>query len=716
MINYKLSDLKHDLPSGLVVFFIALPLCLGLSLASNAPLFSGIIAGIVGGIVVSLISKSQLSVSGPAAGLAIIVAGAVRDLGSFEAFTVAIVLAGVLQILFGVIRAGIIAYFFPSSVIKGMLAAIGLILIIKQIPYALGYHSKIFGVDEFMDSGENGKFSMITNALEHINPYVLLITLISLGVYIFWDLVLKSKYSWFPSALVAMLTGTLFYAILELYFNIQLPDSELVSIPDTNLFKGFKFPDFSLLFNGKIIYLAFTLALLASIESLITLEAIEKIDPHKRQPHVNHELLAQGAGNIVSGLLGGLPLTALIVRSKANADSGAKTKVSAIIHGIFMILAVFLIPQYMHHVPLGVLAAVLIGVGFKLTRPAIFKEEFSLGWASFIPFAITIIATLATNLLVGILIGSIVGVISVVRTNFHSAISVEGDGEGDTVYVRLNKDVSFLNKPQLITKLNNIPKDKNVVIDGSKASFIDNDIAEVIEDFKTASDHIQRKTELIKTQYKLDSDENAFHALLDRNKEWVKQRTDLDPDYFKRMAKGQAPKFLWIGCSDSRVATDEITQTDPGEIFVHRNIANLVIKTDFNLMSVLQYAVSVLKVKHVIVCGHYECGGVKAAMGNQKLGLIDNWLSNIKDTYEKYQEELGAIEDEKAKFNRMVELVVMEQVYNLSKMSVIQEEWKNGKFPIIHGWVYDIANGSLKDLDINIEATSAIPEIYKFKI
>lgn len=227
--------------------------------------------------MVSLISKSQLSVSGPAAGLAIIVAGAVRDLGSFEAFTVAIVLAGVLQILFGVIRAGIIAYFFPSSVIKGMLAAIGLILIIKQIPYALGYHSKIFGVDEFMDSGENGKFSMITNALEHINPYVLLITLISLGVYIFWDLVLKSKYSWFPSALVAMLTGTLFYAILELYFNIQLPDSELVSIPDTNLFKGFKFPDFSLLFNGKIIYLAFTLALLASIESLITLEAIEKL-------------------------------------------------------------------------------------------------------------------------------------------------------------------------------------------------------------------------------------------------------------------------------------------------------------------------------------------------------------------------------------------------------------------------------------------------------
>ncbi|MBO9700253.1 MAG: hypothetical protein J7604_08585 [Sporocytophaga sp.] len=716
MVNYKLSDLKHDLPSGLVVFFIALPLCLGLSLASNAPLFSGIIAGIVGGIVVSLISKSQLSVSGPAAGLAIIVAGAVKDLGSFEAFTVAIILAGILQILFGVIRAGIIAYFFPSSVIKGMLAAIGLILIIKQIPYALGYHSKIFGVDEFMDSGDNGKFSMITNALEHVNPHVLLVTLVSLGVYIFWDIVLKRKYSWFPSALVAMLTGTLFYAILELYFNIQLPESELVSIPDTNLFHGFKLPDFSLLFNGKIIYLAFTLALVASVESLVTLEAIEKIDPHKRQPHVNHELLAQGAGNIVSGLLGGLPLTALIVRSKANADSGAKTKVSAIIHGIFLILAVLLIPQFMHHVPLGVLAAVLIGVGFKLVRPAIFKEEFSLGWATFIPFAITIIATLATNLLIGILIGSIAGVISVVRTNFHSAISVEGDGTGDTVYVRLNKDVSFLNKPQLITKLNNIPKSKNVIIDGSKASFIDNDIAEVIEDFKTASDHLQRKTELIKTQYKLDSDENAFHALLDRNKEWVKQRTDLDPEYFRRMAKGQAPKFLWIGCSDSRVATDEITQTDPGDIFVHRNIANLVIKTDFNLMSVLQYAVSVLKVKHVIVCGHYECGGVKAAMGNQKLGLIDNWLSNIKDIYDKYQEELDAIEDEKAKFNRMVELVVLEQVYNLSKMSVIQEEWKNGKFPIIHGWVYDIANGSLKDLDVNIQATSSIPEIYKFKI
>jgi carbonic anhydrase len=711
------ENLRYDIPAGFVSFLVALPLCLGIALASGAPLFSGIIAGVVGGVVVTLISGSQISISGPAAGLTVIVFSGIAALKSFETFLLAVFLAGFMQIIFGLLKGGIIGYFFPSSVVKGMLTAIGFLLVLKQFPHALGYDHEVFENTNFASptagTGEN-TFTIILHAFNEFHFGALVISTISFAIMIGWDQFVGKKLKWFGGPLIAVIVSCLINEIFWDYLpEFYLSKEHLVSIPRTSLF-SFVSADFNLIFSRPVIYTAFTIAVVASLESLITIEALDQIDPLKRQTPRNRELIAQGAGNIISGLLGGLPITAVVVRSTTNMNAGGKTKLSPVIHSLLLGLAVVFFSKWVNMIPLASLSAILLIVGVKLANPLRFKHMYNEGLPTFLPFMVTIVAIVFHDLLWGIVIGSLVGLYYVVRTNFHSAIGVSN--EPDQVTIHLKKDVSYLNKAQLIRTLNKIPRNKAIVIDGSKAEFIDKDIAEVLNNFKTHSDLSQRKVEIKNTKYKTDSDENAYHRLLEGNREFVKERVDFDPEYFRRMAKGQNPNFLWIGCSDSRVPANEITKTDPGDMFVHRNIANLVVKTDFNLMSVLQYAVQVLKVKHIIVCGHYECGGVKAAMGNQKLGLIDNWLGNIKDVYAKNQQELESITDQQEKTNRMVELSVAEQVANLSKMSTVQEAWKHSKFPIIHGWVYDIENGELKDLGVNMEGNSVIPEIYRFEV
>lgn len=487
--SHIFKHFKYDAPAGLVVFLVALPLCLGIALASGAPLFSGVIAGIVGGLVVASFSGSHLSVSGPAAGLTVIVLNAIDDLGTYEAFLLAVVLAGFIQIVLGFLKAGTVGNFFPSSVIKGMLAAIGLILILKQIPHAFGYDMDPEGDESFFQPDGRNTFSEIFEALQHISPGAVIICLISIFILILWDRPFMKKITIFnilPAPLFVVLGGIgLNYAFKLFAPEFFLEQSHLVTLPvmtDMGEFLDeFTLPDFTQFSNPDIYIVAVTLAIIASLETLLSLEAVDKLDPYKRVSPQNQELKAQGIANMVSGFIGGLPVTAVIVRSSANVGAGAHTKMSAIIHGFLLLITVVMIPHILNLIPLSALAAILLLIGYKLAKISLFKEMFAKGMDQFLPFVITIIAILFTDLLVGITIGIAVGLFFVIKSNFSEAIIITKDESN--YLIKLNKDVTFLNKAALRSTFVDIPKGSYVIIDGTKSIFVDNDISEVIEDF-----------------------------------------------------------------------------------------------------------------------------------------------------------------------------------------------------------------------------------------
>ncbi len=484
--NY-FKNLSFDIPAGLVVFLVAIPLCLGIALASGAPFFSGIIAGLIGGLVVPLISKSQLSVSGPAAGLVTIVLLGIESLGSFEAFLVVIFLAGVLQVILGFLRAGLVAYYIPVTVIKGMLAAIGIILILKQLPHAVGYDHELFGM-AFQEAGDENTFTALLHALGHIEWGALIISSLALLTLIGWEYNKRlRKLTWLPGALMVVVIGTLINLSFQFWLpSYQLTGEHLVQLPVINSYQdflaGFTFPDWHVLADTQLWILAITLGFVASIESLLTVAAIDKIDPYKRKTPLDRELIAQGTGNIVAGLVGGIPITSVIVRSSASINAGGKTKVVAIIHGVFILLAILFLWHYLNMVPLASLAAILLLVGYKLAKPSLLKAVYKKGFSQFIPFVVTIIAILLTDLLIGVGIGIVVGIFYVIRSNFHSSIMVTQDN--NHYLIRFNKDVSFLNKPLLMQVLESIDEHSQVIIDGTRAQFIDADILELLEDFK----------------------------------------------------------------------------------------------------------------------------------------------------------------------------------------------------------------------------------------
>lgn len=493
-------ELKYDGPAGLVVFLVALPLCLGIALASGAPLFSGLIAGIVGGIVVASFSGSPLSVSGPAAGLTAIVLSALTDLGSFDIFLMAVVLAGAMQVALGFAKAGIIGYYFPSGVIKGMLAAIGLILILTQIPHALGYDVKAMA-DEVVDMVEQkGRtFPLIEGiktiwlATQNYELGAIIISLVSLAILIVWDTAFLKKYQFFklvPGALIAVVVGTLLNQLfIASAGQLALGGNHLVVLPVADspqaFISFFTLPDFSSLTNPKVYIVAVTLALVASIESLLSVEAADKLDPYKRNTPTNQELKAQGIGNMISGLIGGLPITAVIVRSSANINSGARTKMSAIIHGFLLLACAIFIPNILNLIPLSCLAALLLTVGYKLAKISLFKEMYHQGWRQLAPFLTTIIVILMTNLLVGIGVGMVLAIFFILKDNYKTPYFFKHDDRTtDEVYLlELSEHVSFLNKGSIQLTLDNLPKGAQIVIDGTKTVQIDYDVQEVIYNF-----------------------------------------------------------------------------------------------------------------------------------------------------------------------------------------------------------------------------------------
>lgn len=488
-IKDYVKSLPNDLMSSIVVFLVALPLCLGIALASNAPLFSGIIAGVVGGIVVGLMSKSHLSVSGPAAGLTAIVSVAAISLQSWDTFIVAVVICGAIQILLGFLKAGIIGDFIPNSVIKGMLAAIGLILILKQIPHLVGYNAGFSGDETFLQSNKENTFSSLFSAISHISPVAAFIGIACLIFHFIWSKIVTGKKSFLqllPAPLIIVFIGIgINYYFIQSNSGYALAKDHLVSIPAAGsaaeFFSFFTFPDWSKFLNPEVLKVGITLALVASLESLLSIEAVDDLDPYQRVTPTNRELKAQGLGNLVSGLIGGLPVTSVIVRSSANVNAGAKTKMSTIYHGILLLLCVSFIPFILNRIPNAALAAILIYTGFKLAKPSLFIDYYKKGWDQFLPFIFTILAILLTDLLKGVIIGTGVGLFFVIRSNFKTAVLVVHDKAN--YLFRLRKDVSFLNKAIIKQKLEKVPANGYVIIDTTRADFIDKDIIETIEDF-----------------------------------------------------------------------------------------------------------------------------------------------------------------------------------------------------------------------------------------
>lgn len=485
------STIKQDLPAGLVVFLVALPLCLGIALASGAPLFSGLIAGIVGGVVVAVLSGSQLAVSGPAAGLTVIVLNAITEIGSYQGFLLAVVIAGVLQLILGFAKAGTIGKYFPSSVIKGMLAAIGIILIIKQIPHALGYDADYNGDFQFIQSDSENSFTALFTAVNKINVGAAIISLVSLVILLLWDKLKSTKIGIIPAPLIVVLVGIGLNMIFESAHQIfVLRDEHLVTVPVANsvgeFFTFFTLPDFSYINQPAVYKAAITLAIIASIETLLSVEAIDKIDPYKRDTPSNRELKAQGVGNMVSGFIGGLPLTAVIVRGAANVNSGAQSKMSAVIHGLFLLLSAIFIPNIINLIPYASLAAILLVTGYKLTKLSLYKSMLKVGTDQFIPFIVTIVAIVFTDLLIGISIGLAVGVFYVLKNNMLNTYThnTKNRKENEPIHIVLSEEVSFLNKASILKTLDELPENSHVIIDGSRSRYIDYDVLEVINDFK----------------------------------------------------------------------------------------------------------------------------------------------------------------------------------------------------------------------------------------
>ncbi|MEO8085988.1 MAG: SulP family inorganic anion transporter [Bacteroidota bacterium] len=494
---YQIIWLKHDLPAGLSVFLVALPLCLGIALASGAPLSAGLLSGIIGGLVVALISGSQLAVSGPAAGLTTIVAASIISLGDFRIFLLAVMVAGLFQLLLGIFKLGAIANYFPSSVIKGMLAAIGIILISKQIPLALGYDQPGFWTSGFLNlfSTRNflGNFETFNH---HIAAGAILITIVSLVILILLQLPFAKKLRIIPAPLLVVVTGIIANIIFTDAASVfSLKQTQLVNIPP-NAFAAISFPDFTKLFSTAEIWKdGLIIGLLATLETLLCIEAIDKLDRRNRITPVNRELVAQGIGNMMCGLFGAIPMTAVVVRGAANVDAGARTKLSAFTHGFFLLLAVLLVPFLLNKIPYASLSAILIITGYNLTKPKLYRNMWSLGWKQFLPFLITIIAILSTDLLIGVCIGLFISVYYIVRNNFKAEYKItETQYQGiHTCLIKLNSNVTFLNKVNLRKSLDRIPEYTMLTIDGSECNFIDYDILEIISEFhnKAHNRHIE---------------------------------------------------------------------------------------------------------------------------------------------------------------------------------------------------------------------------------
>ncbi|MES2765161.1 MAG: carbonic anhydrase family protein [Bacteroidota bacterium] len=720
-VNY-LGFLKNDAIAGLVVFLVAVPLCLGIALASGAPLFSGLIAGIIGGTIVAFLSGSQTSVSGPAAGLSAVVLSAIANLGAFETFLLAVFLAGVIQAVAGILKGGFIANYFPSSVINGLLAAIGIILILKQIPHAVGYDADAMGEFSFFQPDGSTTFSELFNIVYAVEPGAVIIAALGIGIMLFWDKIPGVKKTLIPAALIVVAIGVVLNMIFKAVApHLALGTVHLVSVPVsssiTGFFSFFTFPDFRQIGNYQVYITAFTLAIVASLETLLNLEAVDKLDPHKRHSPPNRELLAQGVGNMVSGLVGGLPVTSVIVRSSVNIQSGGQTKMAAVFHGFLIIVAVALLPQALNMIPLSALAAILIMTGYKLAKVGLFKSMYAKGWNQFLPFIATVLAIVFTDLLIGIIIGLVLGTIFILKNNMRSSFHMfkENHYTKETLRIQLPQITSFLSKAAFRETLQEIPSHSSVILDASDADFIDQDILEAVRDFQNVNAP-ERAIELsligFKEKYKLEdrinyinvvtkelqqslTPQQALDILKQGNRRFIENER-MDKDLKHQMlftAKDQHPIAAILGCIDSRTSTELIFDLGLGDIFSIRLAGNVA---NEDIVASMEFACKVAGAKLIVVLGHTNCGAIKAACDGTKIGKIGLLLDKVQPAIdaEKITKENRTSKNETF-VNNVTRLNVDNAMqYICSSSEILSDMLERGDIGIVGG-VYDLKTGEI---------------------
>lgn len=637
---FSSATVPQDLTAGLVVFLVALPLCLGVALASGAPLFSGLLAGIVGGIVVGQLSQSHTSVSGPAAGLTAIVAAQITQLGTFEAFLLAVVIAGMIQVALGCIRAGGIAAFFPSAVIKGLLAAIGVILILKQIPHLFGHDANPEDDMSFFQPDHENTFTELVLMLSDLHLGAAIIGLLSLAMLLAWDRTARLKKSAVPASLVVAVLGV----VLNLLFGRLggqwlIEPSHLVQVPVAQSFTEFgsflKLPDFTQWTNSAVYSAGLTIAVVASLETLLNLEAVDKLDPRQRASPPNRELIAQGIGNVVCGLIGGLPVTSVIVRSSVNINAGGKSKLSTIVHGTLLLGCVMFVPTVLNLIPLSCLAAILLVTGIKLASPALVRQMWNDGRYQFLPFALTVVSIVLTDLLIGVLIGLGISLAFVLVSNLRRPLScvLEKYMSGDVLHIELANQVSFLNRAALDRTLKSIPRGGHVLLDASSTAYIDPDILSLLREFQETTAPVRGVTVSLRgfrKKYRISNEirfvdystrelqeqltpQQVLQILMDGN-ERFRAGQHLTRDLGRQLqatAQGQHPLAVILTCIDSRSPAELIFDLGLGDIFSVRVAGNVISP---KVLGSIEYACAVAGAKLVLVMGHTRCGAVNAAV------------------------------------------------------------------------------------------------------
>jgi carbonic anhydrase len=716
------QNLKYDVPAAIAIFLIAIPLSLGMALASGAPLFSGLIASIIGGLVIAPLSGSALGISGAAAGLVILILSQIQSLG-FTAFLLVVVISGILQVIMGLAKMGSIAHYFPSSVIKGMLSGIGIIIFLKQIPHAVGYDSDYEGDLSFFQPDNYSSFSELSHMVEFFSPTAIFIALMSLGILILWERPVLKKSNFFQvlhGALVTIIVGVVINEFLQLHYpELALKESHLVNLPvaanASELLTQMHSPDFSQ-FTNPIIYIsALMLAFLASLETLLSVEAVDRLDPFKRTTPPNRELIAQGIGNISSGLLGGLPMTQVIIRSSINVQSGAKTKFSGFLAGVLLLMTVFLMPEYLNKIPLASLASILLVVSYKLTRPRVFKKMYNSGMYHFIPFCSTILGLIFTNLFIGILIGLATALLSIVLENYKGAFYFQERHVGNKTIFRLTEHVSFLNKASLKQIFDELPVNSEIIIDATRSKYLDYDVFEVIRDFKKKAPlrNIKLTLENLRGFGVLPPVENVrahtyesqqsltpaqvLQILKEGNEDFVNNlKTNRNLlEQINDTQQGQFPIAIILSCMDSRTSVELIFDQGLGDVFSTRVAGNVV---NDDILGSMEYACQVAGSKLIVVLGHSHCGAIKGACAHVKLDHLTGLLDKIQPAVEtvcceNHVAEIGHNDDLIQQVADKNVMLAVEEIKQRSR--VLNALLQKGAIDIVGG-MYDIETGKVE--------------------
>jgi MFS superfamily sulfate permease-like transporter len=715
------KNIQCDIPAGIAIFFIAIPMSLGISLACGAPLYSGLIASILGGILVSPLSGSTLGISGAAAGLVVIMLSSIESLG-FSAFLLTVFIAGICQIVMGITKMGSIAHYFPSAVIKGMLSGIGAIIFIKQIPHAVGYDSDYEGDLSFFQADNYSSFSELAHMLESFSPTATAIAILSLIILIIWEQPKFKNTHFFQSlhgTLIVIIVGIICNECLRAYFpDIALKDAHLVSLPIpqklTDLLEQMNTPDFSQLTNPVIYISAITLAFVASLETLLAVEAVDRLDVYRRVTPTNRELIVQGIANMMSGLLGGLPLTQVIIRSSISIQSGAKTQAAGFVSGVLLLIAVFLIPDWLNKIPLASLASILLVTSYKLMRPRIIMKMYDAGIYHFLPFCATIVGLIFTDFLTGILIGFACALISVIVENYKSAMYFRETHIGNKIIFRLSENVSFLNKANLKQTFDHLPKDSEVIIDATRSTYLDYDVFEVIRDFKKEAPlkNIQVtlqnvrgfgvlkpvqnvKAQTYESQQAL-TPQQVLTILKEGNAHFM-NNLKVNRNLFEQIndtQDNQFPMAIILSCMDSRTSVELIFDQGLGDVFSARVAGNIV---NDDILGSMEYACSVAGSKLIVILGHTHCGAIKGACANVKLDHLTGLLEKIQPAVasvcsEHHLTQIGHNEMLIQAVSEKNVMLMVEQIKQRS--SLLNNLYQLGKIDIVGG-MYDIETGKV---------------------